>query len=100
MGTLKVHTNQELAPAHIDDGDDDAVLVEDRYLCFRWRESGSHEQQPSQRFIGRLGATVDQLQRLPKLCQAAHTRMHLGDCFDVGDLDVGGVHQRVDALNA
>ena len=99
MGALEVHTDEVLAPSHIDDGDDDAVLVEDRYLCFRWRESCSHEQQPGQRFIGRLGATVDQLRASCRSCVRPRTPGCISATAPMSrDLDVGGVHQRVDAL--
>jgi hypothetical protein len=58
MGALEVDAHEILRLAHIDSRDDEAVLVEHSDLCLRPREAGPHEEQASERFVGRLGATV------------------------------------------
>ena len=62
MGAVEVDADEVVAPAHIDDGDENAVLVVDGVsVRFRWRKTCSYEQQSSERFVRRLSSTVDEL---------------------------------------
>ena len=100
MGAFEVDADEVVTPSHIDDGDEDAVLVDDGYLRFRWRKARSHEQQPRQRLVGRLSAAVDQLSVRRSCVRPRTPGCSCGHRLDIADLDVGGVHQRIDTLNA
>lgn len=100
MSAVEVHADEVIAPAYIDDGDKNAVLVEHGDLRLRSRESRSHEQQSGQRLVRRLGATVDHIKRPTKLCQTTGARMQRRNRFDIADLHVGRIHERIDTVDA
>jgi hypothetical protein len=37
MGSLEVDADEVVTPSHVDDSDQDAIVVQHRYLCLQWR---------------------------------------------------------------
>jgi hypothetical protein len=75
MRALEVDADEILAPAHVDDRHQDAIVVEHWYLCLRSRKPVAYEQQPCQRLPRRFGTGVDVFERPAKLLEAANAGM-------------------------
>src|SRR5690349_17356842 len=99
MVALVIGGHLDVLPAHVKNGNEDAVFVVDRNLRLWPGKSGTNQQQPQPRFPRRFRTGVDEAQGNASILDAAAAHIPFAEKFDVCQLESRRASESIDLCN-